>query len=126
MEGDGQPRDVGLLRHDTLEEETYVWTLAQLLAAVRKRRPRRNGDPDWTFLVGDRPEYLAISTAGPRAFIGQHPVWGEGETFEGNMMFDGLRWDNVGDIFEMFYRGRMAETCFAPYHGIFRFRIRDD
>jgi hypothetical protein len=87
-------------------------------APPRAASPRR---PDVTFVVGHLPEYLAISTLGPRQFSGQHPIWGDAEKFEGSMIFDDLIFADVESILTKFYDGRRAEGCFAPYDGWFQF-----
>jgi hypothetical protein len=68
-DGDGR-QSVDLYRHDTQEVRSVVWPLARLLGAIRRRRPRRPGDPDWTFSLGRRRS-LAISTDGPDTFHAQ-------------------------------------------------------
>jgi hypothetical protein len=112
---------VMMLHHDTNAMASFEWTVDELLAAIRAHRPSRASDPDRTFRVGTQPEYLAISTTGPRRFAGQHPVWGETGKFEGAMIFADLTLRDVRGILEWFYAGRPAEGCFAPYHGRFEF-----
>ncbi len=101
----------------------HLWTEAELLGAIRSQQPRRRSSPDWTFCIGNRPEYIAISTSGPRAFYGQHPLWNQEGQFEGVMFFRDLHASDVRHILPQFYAGRRAEGCFAPYHGEFKFRI---
>jgi hypothetical protein len=112
---------VSTYRHDTQREEHRTWSLAETVAALRRRRPQRAADPDWTFCIGAGREYLAISTDGPRAFVGQHPLWGEGDVFEGAMIFAPLSLRQVVEVLEKFHAGRRAEGCFAAYHGRFEF-----
>jgi hypothetical protein len=58
---------VDLCRHDTEAVRSVVWPLPRLVAAIRRYRPRRPGDPDWTFSIGRRRS-LAIITEGPGKF----------------------------------------------------------
>ena len=60
---------VDLYRHDTGEVRSVVWTLPQLLAGIRRRRPRRSGETEWTFSIGRR-RVLVIATEGPGKFRG--------------------------------------------------------
>jgi hypothetical protein len=112
---------VVMFHHDTEATGSFDWTADELLAAIRAHRPSRASDPDRTFCVGTQPEYLSVSTTGPRRFAGQHPVWGEAGNFEGAMIFTDLTFRDVRGILEWFYAGRRAEGCFAPYHGRFEF-----
>ena len=109
--------------HDTERGETHRWPLGQLLTTIERHRPAYIEDPDRTFMVGGKHEYLAISTTGPDRFGGQHPLWGEQGKFEGAMMFDDLTFDEVREILEKFYSGRRAEGCFAPFYGHFQFCV---
>lgn len=109
---------VHVYRHDTGEESTTSWTLPELLAAIGERGP---AEAPWTFVVGDGAEYLAISTEGPRALTGQHPLWGEGGKFEGAMIFADLSPSDVHAILRKLYQGRRAEGCFARHWGRFEF-----
>jgi hypothetical protein len=113
---------VGLYFHDTQRDERHRWTLELLLMALARHRPA-DGGPDRTFVVGGKREYLAISTAGPDDFTGQHPLWAKDGKFEGAMRFEGLTMDDVRQILEKFYDGRRAEGCFAPYYGQFHFYV---
>jgi hypothetical protein len=114
-------RLVDVYHHQDARVEQFEWELEEMLAAIRQRRPRRRRDGDWTFCVGDRPDYLAISTDGPRAFSGQHPLWGVDGRFEGAMLFHDLTLDDVAGILGRFFAGRRPEGCFAPYRGTFKF-----
>ena len=113
---------VGIYRHGTGEESTATWTLLELVTAIGWHAA---ADAGWTFVVGEEPDCLAIGTAGPESFTGQHPLWGEGGTLEGAMIFDGLTLSEVSALLERFYSGRRAESCFTPHHGRFEFHGRD-
>jgi len=65
---------VDLYRHDTGAPTPHRWTLAGLVAAIEARRPRGQGDPEWTFCVGQGRRDIAISTTGPASFCGQPGV----------------------------------------------------
>jgi hypothetical protein len=66
---------VDLYRHDTREVHPVVLTLPQLLAAIRRRRPQRPGDSEWTFSIGRRRSLsLSITTEGPGKFWAQRAV----------------------------------------------------
>jgi hypothetical protein len=95
------------------------------MAAIRRRRPRRRSDEDTTFTIGSRPDYLAISTDGPRQFIGQHPIWAASGKFEGAMMFRALILRDVIEIIGAVYAGRNAESALARYQGVFQFYTPD-
>jgi len=112
---------VSLYCHDTEEAEAHRWPLDQLLVMIELHRPEHVEDPDRTFVIGGKREYLAISTCGPDHFKGQHPLWGEKGKFEGAMLFDDLTLADVRQILEKFYAGRRAEGCFAPFYGHFQF-----
>ena len=58
---------IDLFRHDTEEVRSVVRALPRLLATIKRYRPRRPGDPDWTFSIGRR-RTLAIITEGPGKF----------------------------------------------------------
>jgi hypothetical protein len=74
-ETQGTRRRVTVFRQDNPEgERTADYTRADLLAAIRKRRPRRREDPDWMFSLGDKRHSISIGTDGPVAFSGQYPV----------------------------------------------------
>lgn len=120
------PRSSGRKRvlvygHDCQRHEQHDWTLDRLLRVVQEESPVRPEDPNRTFVVGGTRHYLAISTAGPHAFIGQHPLWSKQGTLEGAMLFDHLAIEDVHQILETFYAGRGSEDCFAPYYGRFEF-----
>jgi hypothetical protein len=119
----GARKVVSVYFHDTEGGQKHRWPLNHLLAMIQRHRPDQTNDPDRTFIVGGKREYLAISTAGPDHFKGQHPLWGDKAKFEGAMMFDDLTVDDVRQILEKFYAGRTAEGCFAPYHGHFQFYV---
>lgn len=105
-------RRVTVFRHDNPDgERTADYTRAGLLAAIRRRRPRRRSDPDWMFSLGDKRQSISIGTDGPAAFSGQYPVW-RGRTFAGCMLA-ALDWANVRMIIEKFYEGRAAHHCFG-------------
>ena len=106
--------------HDTERHEAHRWPLDHLLVVIERHRPASVEDPDRTFIIGGKHEYIAISTCGPEHFKGQHPLWGEQGKFEGAMIFDDLTWDEVREILEKFYSGRRAEGCFAPFYGHFQ------
>jgi hypothetical protein len=114
---------VSIYFHDTEGGGKHRWTLDRLLVMIERHRPSDYGGPDRTFVVGGKREYLAISTAGPDHFKGQHPLWGEKDKFEGAMMFDDLSLDEVRQVLEKFYAGRRAEGCFAPFYGHFQFYV---
>ena len=114
---------VSVYFHDTERGETHRWPLVRLLVTIECHRPAHTEDPDRSFTVGGRREYLAISTCGPEHFRGQHPLWSEQGKFEGAMMFDDLTFDEVREILEKFYAGRRAEGCFAPFYGRFQFYV---
>lgn len=117
--GPHRTRSVSIYRHDTREESTATWTLLELLVAIGWYA---GADTDWTFVLdGEEPDSLAISTAGPERFIGQHPLWGDGGKLEGTMIFEGLTLPEVYALLEKFYAGRSAESCFAPHYGRFEF-----
>lgn len=116
-------KTVSLYFHDTERDEGHRWTLEHLLAMVQRHRPEHVEDPDRTFIIGGKHEYLAVSTCGPDHFKGQHPLWGEQGKFEGAMMFDDLTFEEVREILEKFYAGRRAEGCFAPFCGHFQFYV---
>lgn len=109
--------------HDTERHETHRWPLPHLLGVIERHRPASIADPDRTFIIGGKREYIAISTCGPEHFNGQHPLWAERSTFEGAMMLDDLSWDEVREILEKFYSGRRAEGCFAPFYGHFQIYV---
>ncbi|MGH8545173.1 MAG: hypothetical protein ACREX3_16430 [Gammaproteobacteria bacterium] len=121
--GPSARKTVSVYFHDTDGGGTHRWTLDRLLVMIERLRPHRNGGPDRTFVVGGKLEYLAISTAGPDHFKGQHPLWGEKDTFEGAMTFDDLTLGDVRQILEKFYIGRGVEGCFAPFYGHFQFYV---
>jgi hypothetical protein len=106
--------------HDTERYETHRWPLHHLLVVIERHRPASIADPDRTFIIGGKHEYIAISTCGPEHFNGQHPLWGERGKFEGAMMFDHLTREEIREILEKFYSGRRAEGCFAPFYGHFQ------
>lgn len=109
--------------HDTERDEEHRWPLNHLLVMIERHRPEHIEDPDRTFIIGGKQEYLGISTCGPDHFKGQHPLWGEQGKFEGAMMFDDLTFDEVRQILEKFYAGRRAEGCLAPFYGHFQFYV---
>ena len=121
--GSGIRKAVSVYCHDTEDGGAHRWPLDQLLLMIERHRPEHIEGPDRTFMIGGKREYLAISTAGPEYFKGQHPLWGEKGKFEGAMMFDDLTLDEVRQILEKFYAGRRAEGCFAPFHGHFQFYV---
>lgn len=116
-------KKVSLYFHDTEEGGAHRWPLDHLLVMIERHRPEHIEDPDRTFMIGGKREYLAISTSGPDHFNGQHPLWGGKGKFEGAMMFDDLTFDEVRQILEKFYAGRRAEGCFAPFYGHFQFYV---
>ena len=107
------------------EPLTFSWTLDELLDAIDRNQPRGPDDPDWNFAVGEKPDYLVISTSGPGVFRGQHQIWAEDGKFEGAMLFDHLTLTDVSEILGRLYQGRRAEGCFAPYTGRFEFYRSD-
>lgn len=105
-------RRVTAFRQDNPEGERIAdYTRAGLLAAIRRRRPRRRSDPDWIFSLGDKRHSISIGTDGPAAFSGQYPVW-RGRTFAGCMLA-ALDWADVRIVIEKFYEGRAAHHCFG-------------
>ena len=116
-------KTVSLYFHDTDEGGSHRWALDHLLVMIERHRPKHIEDPDRTFMISGKREYLAISTSGPDHFNGQHPLWGDKGKFEGAMMFDDLSLDAVRQILEKFYAGRRAEGCFAPFYGHFQFYV---
>jgi hypothetical protein len=108
---------VVLRQDDPTDEQSSTQTLAALLSDIRRRRPRRDEDPDWVFVVGGKRDYISIQTQGPGEFSGQHPVW-RGRTFEGCMSFD-LRWADVGRVLERVYEGLPMPAWFAGHAGSF-------
>lgn len=109
---------VTVFRHDNpAGERTSNMTLTAVLSDIRRRRPRHDSDPNWTFSPGGAREYITINTDGPLAFGGQHPVW-RGRTIRGCMVFQ-LTWDNVQSVLEKFYDGYQAAECFAGLDGSF-------
>jgi hypothetical protein len=109
---------VGMMRQDDPgDEHSSNQTLAVLLSNIRPRRPRRDDDPGWVFVLGGKRDYVGILTQGPNHFSGQYPVW-RGRTFEGCMSFD-LLWADVRRILESVYGGLPVAACFAGHVGSF-------
>jgi hypothetical protein len=108
----GTKRRVTVFRQDNPKgERTADYTRAGLLAAIRRKRPRRKSKPDWMFSLGDKRHSISIGTDGPRAFSGQYPVW-RGRAFAGCMLA-ALGWADVRMIIEKFYEGRAVHRCFG-------------
>ena len=104
-------------RLDAKEESTVTWTLVELVTAIGWHAA---ADAAWAFVVGEKADYLVITTAGPEGFMGQYPLWGEEGKYGGWMFFDGLTLSEVFAVLEKFYAGRRAEACFAPHSGRFQ------
>jgi hypothetical protein len=78
---------------------------------IQQEAPLLPGDPNRTFVVGGTRDYLAISTAGRHAFIGQHPLWSETGALERALLFDGLTLTDVSRILAMFDAGRAVRAA---------------
>lgn len=90
---------------------------SDLLSSIRRKRPRDEADSDWTFVVGGKRDYVAISTQGPGAFYSQYPVW-SGRTFKGCVRCS-LEWSDVRTVLANFYHGHRGANCFAEREGSF-------
>ena len=113
-------KQVSLYYHDTAEHEAHRWPLDWLLLIIQHHQPQQADWPDRIFTIGGKREYLAISTSGPRRFMGQHPVWDGKDKIRGAMLFDGLTFRHVREILARYYAGRPANRCFAPRRGQFQ------
>ena len=108
-DNDGR-QSVDLYRHDTAEVRSIVWTLAHLMGGIRQRRPRRPGDPDWTFSIGRR-RVLAITTEGPRKFSAQGAVRGADGLVEELSGFSDLTLTGVERLAREFFAGVYDPPC---------------
>lgn len=104
-------------RDDPSIEHSFNHTLAALLSDIRRRRPHRNADPDWVYVMEGKREYISIQTHGPNEFSGQCPVW-RGRTFEGCMSYD-LRWADVRVVLERVYDGLPMAAWLDGHAGSF-------
>ena len=108
-DGDGR-QSVDLYRHDIQDVGCVVWTLAQLRTAIRRRCPRRPGDPDWTFSLGRRHS-LAITTEGPGKFRVRHTrKTADGPVAEVTALAD-LTLKDAERLATDFYAGRSDLAC---------------
>jgi hypothetical protein len=98
-------QSVDLSRHDTEEVRSVAWTLPRLLAAIRRYRPRRPGDPDWTFSIGRRRS-LAIITEGPGTFHARGTVRSADGLVSDVTVGDDLSLREVEALIEVFYAAR--------------------
>jgi hypothetical protein len=98
-------QSVDLCRHDTEEVRSVAWALPRLLAAIRRYRPRRPGDPDWTFSIGRRRS-LAIITEGPGRFHARGTVRSADGLVSEVTVRDDLSLREVEALVEVFYAGR--------------------
>jgi hypothetical protein len=112
----GATHAVGLVRHDTGEQFRARWTTGQVLEALETLRPRRVTDTNWTVVVGDPPRYLAFSTAGPRQFAAQYPLW-RGSRYAGAMTFEALTLADVRRALARFEAGQPLAACLAGHAG---------
>jgi len=108
---------LGVYRHDTGAQTEHRWSLRRLLLEIRRRQPRRRGDANITFALGERPESIAVSTDGPQRFVGQYSTWKADGTPHGAMLFDALTWADVSKVLKRFFAGRPATACFVPHEG---------
>ena len=98
-------QSVVLLCHDTEQVRSVAWTLPRLLAAIRRNRPRRPDDPDWTFSIGRRRS-LAIITEGPGKFHARGTVRSADGRASEVTVRDDLSLREVEALVEVFYAGR--------------------
>jgi hypothetical protein len=116
--GAGARRPVGILpQEDPDAARSSSLTLPVLLDEIRKKRPRQDNDPEWSFVLGGTRHYFFINTSGPGVFSGGCPRWRAGR-FEGCTMFK-LGWPDVRKILEKYYKRRRIQDCFAGYQGTF-------
>ena len=118
-DGDGR-ETVDIVRHDTGAVASVVCTLPRLLAAIARRRSRRQPDVTCTFSVGRGHRRLAIVTDGPARFSGQHPLWTDTGRPAGAMIFAALSFADVRQVLERFYAGTPADRCFDGLAGELR------
>lgn len=112
---EGTKRRVTVLRQDNPESErSSNLTLAAVLSEILLRSPRKANDPEWSFALGGRRNYVFINTSGPGVFSGGYPVWRR-RKFAGCMMFS-LQRKDVRRVLERFCAGRSMSDSF-PEHG---------
>jgi hypothetical protein len=97
-------QSVDLLRHDTEQVRSVAWTLPRLLAAIRRYRPHRPDDPDWTFSIGRRRS-LAIITDGPGKFHARGTLRSGDRLVSEVTVRDDLSLREVEALVEVFYAG---------------------
>ena len=98
-------QSVDLLCHDTEQVRSVAWTLPRLLAAIRRYRPRRPDDPDWTFSIGRRRS-LAIITDGPGKFHARGTLRSADGLVSEVTVRDDLCLREVEALVAVFYAGR--------------------
>src|SRR5262245_61186537 len=90
-DGDGR-QSVDFYQHGRDHVRSVVWTFPQLYGAIRRRRPRGPGDPDWTFSIGRRHS-LTITTEGPGKFRVVHAHRASGRVLSQTTAVTGLALD---------------------------------
>ena len=108
-DGDGR-QSVDFYRNGTDHVRSVAWTVAQLRTAIRRRRPRRPGDPDWTFSVGRRNS-LTITTEGPEKFRARHTTKTADRRLAEIAAFDDLTLQDVERLATAFYADRCDLGC---------------
>jgi hypothetical protein len=112
-DGDGR-QSVDLYRHDTGEVHRVVWRLPTLLAAIRRRRPRKAGDPEWSFAVGPPRHGLVVMTDGPGRFHAQRALRGDDGLIAEVTAIDDLTLHDVERMLGSFYAGEPLDS--RPAH----------
>jgi len=111
---------VDVYEHSARRWTRHRWTLATLIAAIDRCRPRTRRGAAWTFCVTRDGGDLAISTLGPEAFCGQHGVWDAERRFRGAMLYRGLDLADVRRALIAFCAGQAPARCFQRHVGTFR------